>query len=385
MKITMQKLNKHLFPLLVALVLVVCMCCPITASAEKYYDPFDYRDLDYTVRYGDGYNKVTVPLPLFHYYMNVCVGDQPNVIVKTTHSTDSISYTFDPNKEYLIRVYPAGSGGLLLKNIPVGSKLSFDIKLLLQSYTGTGYYPPNLYKVSYYKDSDGQTNRETLHQQDGYNFGTTIHLEYFIEDVPGAISFIPSALLKQFHTVDSAEYTVVIDNAVLEMDISSSYWQQWQNEQNGEKLDSISDGLEDVQDGLYDVEDAVNNSADRVTGAISNSTDKITDAVTGAADEAAKDILNGSALTDNIASESNDEMSAAAGKLDNLGDQLNSVEKPNINTFKVGIGDMIGDTTSIPMLTAPIREIWESPVALGILTIVITLVLVSWVFFGKKK
>lgn len=384
MKNTMAKLNKHLFPFVVAFVLFLGICSPVSASAEKWYDPINYQDYDYTVRYGDQYNKVSVVLPEFHYYMNICVGDQPNVIVKTVHSTDTISYSFDPTKEYLIRVYPASSKGILLENIPVGSKLSFDIKLLLMEENGTPYYAPNLYKVSYYYDADGQTNRETTHQMDGYTFGQSIRLEYTIEDVFGAVSFVPSALLKQFKTTAACEYYVVIDNAVLEMDISATYWQQWQNQQNGQKLDSITDGLEDVQEGLYEVEDAVNNSADRVTGAIDDSTDKITGAVSDAADEAAKDILNGNALTDDIADESNEEMSAAADKLDSLGDQLNSVEKPNADSMNVSADKLLGGMAATNMLTAPVKEIWKSPIALSILTVVVTIVLISWVFFGKK-
>lgn len=365
MKITMQKLNKHLSPLLVALVLIVGMCCPITASADKWYDPIDYRELDYKVTmYGAEYNEVSVPLPEHHFAIDIWNKNEPNSSAVVVNGKGSATFDLIKGQNYVVDVYPTGQYGLALDGLPSGTELHFDLLLTVHAEKEVVITLPDVYVRSHFRTSDGFKNVTGRIIAEDYPWGTPIAMNYTVGEFPeNATSYVPYGRCQFLSGYDWAQLTVVMSNVRLEMDISRDYWEQWQVEQNGKKLDNIVDALGDVEDAIDD------------SGRV----------VAGAVGDAANAIIGGTPDMDDMANESNKEMSAAAGKLDNLGDQLNSVEKPNINTFKIGIGDMIGDTTSIPMLTAPIREIWESPVALGIMTIVITLVLVSWVFFGKKK
>ena len=69
--------------------------------------------------------------------------------------------------------------------------------------------------------------------------------------------------------------------------------------------------------------------------------------------------------------------------LDALGDQMSSVDKPTIDSNKIS-ADSLVPHTALVALSSPFQALWENNQLLAILTIVVTLVLVSWVFFGKK-
>lgn len=70
-------------------------------------------------------------------------------------------------------------------------------------------------------------------------------------------------------------------------------------------------------------------------------------------------------------------------KLGQLGDQMASVEKPSIDSSQISAGSLV-PSTSLLVLSSPFQALWENNQLLAMLTIVVTLVLVSWVFFGKK-
>lgn len=78
-----------------------------------------------------------------------------------------------------------------------------------------------------------------------------------------------------------------------------------------------------------------------------------------------------------------DKMEQSSDALGQLGDQMNSVEKPAPSDMNVSPNSMIPDT-ALMAYTAPITYLWQNNTLVAMLTIVVTLVLVSWVFFGKK-
>lgn len=380
MRINIQKLNKRLLPLAVAFVLLLGVCCPIFASAASWNDPIDYRDLDYKVTYGTDYNKVVVPLPVSHYYM--AAYDMPPLgdggMIGESFGTDSFTYNYVKGRNYRIFAYPGGWRGFSLDGMPSGTRLHFDLLLTVHSSKDLVIAGNlDLFERSYYLVNGEWKDINNELVTDLYGWGMPISLDFTVDGYNGASSFVCGAMIEHFSAYDYAEVTIVMSNVRLEMDVSVDYWTQWQNEQNGKMLGDIKDSIED--------------STDEITGAIDGSTDKITDAIQDSTseintsiDKGVNNILEGNEYLDDIAGESNKEMSAAADKLNGLGDQLSAVEKPDLGDMQVGINDLIGDSSSLVLLTSPIREIWQNPVALGFITIVLTLVLVSWVFFGKK-
>ena len=94
--------------------------------------------------------------------------------------------------------------------------------------------------------------------------------------------------------------------------------------------------------------------------------------------------MQGTDEMNNAAQESLDNIGSSADSLDSLGDQLAAVEKPNVDDIPVSPEDLVTDPSAGVILTGAITSLWDNPVIFGILTTVLTLVLLSWVFFGKK-
>ena len=78
-----------------------------------------------------------------------------------------------------------------------------------------------------------------------------------------------------------------------------------------------------------------------------------------------------------------EDMSGSAGELGAIGDQLAGVNKPDADSLNVSVDGLVPYQAMLAY-TAPIQVLWENPTLFGMLMIVVTLVIVSWVFFGKK-
>lgn len=94
------------------------------------------------------------------------------------------------------------------------------------------------------------------------------------------------------------------------------------------------------------------------------------------------------ALTKDPESEGNmnnsvNSMNQSSNNLSGVGDALASVDKPNLDSSKFDASALV-PFSSFVVLSSPFQAIWENPTLLGILTIVVSLVIVSWIFFGKK-
>ena len=370
----MEKLNKRLFPLVVALVVLLGVLHPVTARAE-WGVPLDYQTLDYKVKYGTEYNTVTVPLPKENYFIRVR-DNFTDVDIKTAYGSEYVWFTVNKNDDVKIIVYPASTMGLDLTNIPAGSKLHFD--LLVTAHGTNVFQNPVVYERYYYMDAE-ENWLETDAIQIDAKIGESFSLDYTISSVDGAITFVPSALFSHFYALsDGASYKLTIANVSLEMQVSASYWQQWQSAQTGKAIEELGNKIDSSTDKITG---SIEDSTDKITGSIEDSADQVTDAIQDSTDT----IVNGTPEQNAQADEAVKEMAQADKELSALGKVFADVEKPNLDQFKYGVGDLVGDSVSVPLLTAPIREIWKSPVALGMLTIVVTLVMVSWIFFGKKN
>lgn len=351
MKKIMEKLNKHFFPLLVVAVLFLGFCLPIRVSAASPNKSIEYTEMDYTVTEGPLYNRVTVPLSsdfIRYELRNESTGDIGYHVGTTTYP-----FYANSNQRYSITIHPVTEYGLSLANIPEGSKILVDFKITCHASGDNQLSVPSSFiQRHYYTTVQNQWIVPVHDTSIPYGFGEQgVSLSYALDDIPdNAANFVPAMKISPFVNRGSSEvlFTLYVENVSLVMDISTGYWEQWLAEQNGEMIDGLGDRLE---------------------GAISDSTNQI---------------VNGTPEQNQIANESNNEMSAAAGKLDNLGDQLNSVEKPNADSMNVSADKLLGGMAATSMLTAPVLEIWKNPVALSILTVVVTIVLISWVFFGKK-
>lgn len=95
------------------------------------------------------------------------------------------------------------------------------------------------------------------------------------------------------------------------------------------------------------------------------------------------DLINGTPEQNEQVDQAVDGMQSSTDKLGELGDTLNSVEKPDAGDIDVSINSLIPQT-SLLAYTRPILAIWNNDTAVAMVMIVLTLVLISWVMFGKK-
>lgn len=78
-----------------------------------------------------------------------------------------------------------------------------------------------------------------------------------------------------------------------------------------------------------------------------------------------------------------DKMQQAGDDLKDLGSSMSTVDKPDPGDINVSIDQFVSPGTMLAY-TQPFLSLWENPTLLSMLIIVLTLVLVSWVMFGKK-
>lgn len=95
------------------------------------------------------------------------------------------------------------------------------------------------------------------------------------------------------------------------------------------------------------------------------------------------DMVNGTPQQNQQAQDAVGGLNNSADKLDDLGDQLASVEKPSFDNSNISADSLVPDT-SLVLFASPFQALWENKQLLAMLTIVVTVVLISWVFFGKK-
>lgn len=104
---------------------------------------------------------------------------------------------------------------------------------------------------------------------------------------------------------------------------------------------------------------------------------------TGKTNKLLEDVINGTPEQGEAVGGAVDGMHDAAGELEDIGDQLAGVDKPDADSIDVSLDSLVPYNAMLAY-TAPIQVLWENPTLLGMLSIVIALVIVSWVFFGKK-
>lgn len=105
--------------------------------------------------------------------------------------------------------------------------------------------------------------------------------------------------------------------------------------------------------------------------------------VLGNIDNNLNNAINGTPEQNQQAQDAVGGLNNSTDKLDSLGDTMSNVEKPSIDSNKIS-ADSLVPHTSLVVLSSPFQALWENNQLLAMLTIVVTLVLVSWVFFGKK-
>lgn len=360
MKINIQKLIYRIVPVIsVSVILVASLATPAFATE---YTVLDYNDYISNVVVDGTNDLVTVTFP-----SSLC-GVQVNDVYGDRHFPDN-----NYGAMYLRRYtwgtcgyYMPGSGitrtYLDASNIPDGSVFTLSSELhLFNEVNGPVTVSGDIYAVIQYMTKDFTTISGTqaayvdtfrlLEESKWHDNQFNITLQK-----PDNCAYI--VVYVRFKAIqndldDLVEVGFNFYETKLQMSISSLYRLQEQTGKTNELLGKIDDSLGEIQDGIDDV---INGTPEQ---------NEIADNV--------NDNLN----------QAGDAVQNAGGQLGSFGDQLSAIDKPDADSFNVSVDGLV-PYQALLAYTAPIQTLWENPTLLGMLMIVMTLVIISWVFFGKK-
>lgn len=343
MKINIQKIAYRAIPVLTAFVVIVsCVAAPVMAATVNGKTVIDYNDYVSNVEVDGDNDIVTVSLPPYLYGYQSDDSNGKNF----TQGVPLGSLVSNNRKAVTAALYFPGAGVtntyLDITNIPDGSIFSTTGKVWLETNTlGSGFFEGTFYTNIHYYDSNFNlisTETSTIYSMGDTNGAYVYELKWnFVMEKPdNAVYCITSFRFRinGFYQGASADnvFWFDFDFPKLKMSISSMYRLQEQTGKTNELLQNLIDGTPE--------------QGEAVGGAV-------------------------------------DDMHNAAGELENMGDQLAGVEKPNMDNVNVS-WDAAVPYAAMMAFVAPLNALWENPTLLGMLTIVLTLVLISWVFFGKK-
>lgn len=340
MKINIQKIAYRAIPVLTAfVVLISCVAVPAMAETVNGRTIIDYNDYVSRVVVDGENDIVTISLPPYMYGVQA---DDDNGY-RYLEAVDLGSLVFEHSAS--AGVYFPGSvitnTYLDLKNIPDGSVFTntgtawLEVNDLADGVMEGYYYTA----VEYFDDRFLSVGSQSSSRQNFImtNGADRIDLtwNFTVKAPQGARYCVTIFMFHIYNTIPkTTEHVLWYDFAIpqLQMSINSLYRLQEQTGKTNELLQNLIDGTPGQ------------NAA--VGGAV-------------------------------------DDMQNAAGELEDMGDQLAGVEKPNLDNTDIS-WDAAVPYAAMMAYVAPINALWESPTLLGMLTIVLTLVLISWVFFGKK-
>lgn len=355
MKINIQKIAYRAIPVLTAfVVLISCVAVPAMAADTVINGNtiIDYNDYVTNVEVDGDNDLVTVELPESMYGVQT-IDWYGTRFLKGQHSGALTVLKNDSKVESAGLYYPGSAVThtyLDMSNIPEDSVFNLSCKIYvappddgINSFDFSGEY----WATIEYRDENFEYCGNTSIERTRYNIGSLWKELKLSPDLsvrkPARAKY--ATIYFRFNVDTIAEYTekyqiyYEFDIPQLKMSISSLYRLQEQTGKTNKLLESLIDGS--PEQGA---------TADKVTGELDSAGDAMQD---------------------------------ASDELGSLGDQLSAVDKPDVDSLNVSVDGLVPYQAMLAY-TAPIQALWENPTMLGMLMIVVTLVIVSWVFFGKK-
>lgn len=245
-------MRKRIFSLiLTCVVLCTCVFGSITVANAAWSEPVNYTDLDYSVRYGNEVNIVRFNIPAEHFMFQVSGVSLDSTIKIMGKDT---CYVFGESGYFDFEFFPLTTYGLILENVPVGTKLHVGAKISSDLWYEKGY--TKAYQRARYMDKDSKwlSNKVTEIDYSNKSFTsigerecyrpTDIALDYVIENFTGSNSFVPAYRMVNAYSPQGS-FIVTVSSCYIEMEVTVDYWTQFQTKLNGEKLDQINDTLND--------------------------------------------------------------------------------------------------------------------------------------------
>lgn len=384
MKINKKRVIKCLTSAAVIATLVLASVLTPVNAVSGYYDPADY--IDDVVINGDTktvyYDFAGVPW-LFWFYDSYSGSS-------TMITGDSASYMLVGATDFNCYAQPFGgqpsmgtiSGGALdVSDIIPGSSIDFDTEFTVGikwSGSDTEDVTVTYSVVVYYYDANGAYMgiSDIVRSSDIFDDLSSAGYQSVTKSLTGTIPvnahyIIPSIVISCDWVDDGVGYglTWYMSDCNFTMAVDISMIQEQSNlmqSVNG-KLDELGDKIDDTNDKLDDANDKLDNIGDK----IDDTNDKLDDIITGTPEQNAS------------ADSFKDSVSDRADAMQDALDTMDSVDQPDISDMDVSVDTFVPETSMLAY-TGPILAFWNNSTLKGMLVMVVSLALVSFVFFGKK-
>lgn len=366
---------RRVFPVLCALV-IFFSCTPLSVSAAtNLYPVVDWVDVaePYYVDEENNLTLLSINFPLPSTFMYIREGNTAMAKSTPGSNTPKLNYVFFPGRNYSI--------DFVFQNLWTHDLYNaFDIELR-PKFRLTGINFPTEYNSStnltkaptIYFMSSYNTYEDGKYVYSGYDYNFTgdnngyfgvskpdykVSCVGLLFDEYDTVTF--SCRMRNFQVKTTVSATVELLGFEAYLRVPTDFYQKWLQPGRDELQDKnnlLLQNQEILLNNMIEEQQTTNEKMDDVIGGTPEQNEQISGALDG--------------------------MEDSTDKLDQMGDTLNSVEKPAVEDMNVGITDLVPET-SLLAYTSPILALWENKTLLAFLIIVLTLVLVSWVMFGKK-
>lgn len=359
----LKKINmRRVFPVLCALV-IFFSCTPLSVSAASVvYDWMDLAEIYITTPEAEPpQHALTLKFPLQSCF--IYLWEDGKIAQKAVYQDGKVSLTRTLKFGHHYRL-TIGFQSLWTHNIPS----AWDVDIIWGVYlTGLNwnndlYAKPKTFFSSTYDDGfDHSETSEWNNDWTKYNPDTKILSGRAFGPLYNRVDSVSvGAVLRDFMVNKDLDMTVEIEEFFMDLRIPVEFWDSWKQADRDKIADKNTLLLQNQELLLNDMINEQQTTNEKMD-----------------------DVIGGTAEQNNQVAGALDGMSQSTDKLDQMGDTLNSVEKPSADDMNVGISDLV-PYSALLAYTSPIQALWENKTLLGFLIIVLTLVLVSWVMFGKK-
>lgn len=363
-----KKLNilYRVVPMICGVVIAFYALCPIKVSAGDFY--YDTFVINAGSILGNSYFDMYFPQKYVRMTVRDLVADKSILNTQETFNigipvntfnvalTESTSYV-----RFYLQTRPFGSHYLRLADIPVGSQFVyfFDHELSIPgtfAFAGDGGVVTSYFTVRYYDVDRNEVGKQFAHNPKNYDLPEVLiaNNTFYIED----------ELTLTLEYPENAVYMQVLSFITMQVLFEPTSYNipgfNCNLMQNDARLVIAEPGTPDeVIDQIIDLNNKQNQMLNN-QNTIINGTPSQNQAVSGS--------LEGFKESDQ--------------KLDDLTEDL-KVDTPVISGEDITINNII-DPVDMQTMTAPLTALMEAPLILKIIIAVMTLVIISWVLFGKK-
>ena len=351
-----MKNNIQRIIVVVAVVALLAMLLVFPASAAEFDRYYSYEDLFHTIKV-DGDNVIiSVAVP------DDCITFQfkNNDLkkIKTYEDGPNLWIECDEFTSYEIRIFAFSAYKFDILDFPKDTVFKFDVAITDSfevSCTG-----PKLRSAVYYFDVNGKQISHEGTDSDITGLRSSYSLSHQMNRPEGAHFSTFSVKLMDFVPEEDFHGRIEVTNFTLSMSVSDLYWMEVETGKTNAILSAVKTQLEENGQKLDDIISGVEENGEKLD-----------------------DIVNGTPEQNEQIDNAVDEMQGAVDRLEQAGEAMNSIERPDMSDIDVSIDSLVPQT-SLLAYTSPILAFWDNDTLLAMVTIVCTLVLVSWVFFGKK-